>query len=165
MLKKQKFGHVYYSPIIERFTSCTVAYEWKEGQSPTFTKHAVLVKRFPKHLLHKFQRDPRTNLEGNTKLQQFSSIILKDYFRRDHTRRLKTSSGASESKTSNTCEEHIEGCKVGAQDWLVQNVELSKDFAFANYQIHQTAVFMPINERKWRGRLRWWSPHSSSRPA
>ena len=35
----------------------------------------------------------------------------------------------SESKISNTCEEHIEECKVRAGDWLVQNFELHKDFS------------------------------------
>ena len=34
---------------------------------------AVLVKRFPKYVLHIFQQNPWTNLEGNTRLQQLSS--------------------------------------------------------------------------------------------
>ena len=47
--------------------------------------------------------------------------------------------GASESKTSSTGEEHTEDCKVGAEDWPVQNFELSKDSTIANCQIHKTA--------------------------
>ena len=31
-------------------------------------------------------------------------------------------SEVSESKISNTCEKHIEGCGVGDEDWLVQNI-------------------------------------------
>ena len=34
------------------------------------------------------------------------------------------SSGTSESKTSNSCVEHIEDDNVGAGDWLAQNIEL-----------------------------------------
>ena len=37
---------------------------------------AVLVKQLPKHVLHASQRDPGTNLEGNTWLEQLSSTIL-----------------------------------------------------------------------------------------
>ena len=48
-------------------------------------------------------------------------------------------SATSVSKTSNTCEKHIENCKVGAADWLVQNFELNKAFTSANYQIQHQA--------------------------
>ena len=41
--------------------------------------------------------------------------------------------GASEGNTLNTCATHSEDCKVGTEDWLVQNSELSKDFNFVNY--------------------------------
>ena len=44
----------------------------------------------------------------------------------------KFTSGTSESNTSNTCAKHIDDCKVGAEEWLVQNFELSKDFTLAN---------------------------------
>ena len=54
--------------------------------------------------------------------------------------------GASESNTSTTYEEYVEDCKVGAEDWPVQNFELTKDSTMANHQIHQTGVFLPINE-------------------
>ena len=54
--------------------------------------------------------------------------------------------GASESNTSTTCEEHVEDCKVGAEDWPVQNFELSKHSTMANHQIHQTVVFLLVNE-------------------
>ena len=37
-------------------------------------------------------------------------------------------SGAVESKFSNTCAKHIEDCKVGAEDWIARNFELSIDF-------------------------------------
>ena len=50
------------------------------------------------------------------------------------------------SKTVNTW---IEDCKVGPEDWLVLNFELSKVFGFVNCQIHQTAVDMrhhPTND-------------------
>ena len=47
-----------------------------------------------------------------------------------------------------SCPKLVENCKVGPEDWLVQNFELSKDFGFANYQIHQTAVFMPHQPTK-----------------
>ena len=47
--------------------------------------------------------------------------------------------GASENKTSNTCEENTEDCKDGAEDWPVQSFELSKDSTIANFQIHKTA--------------------------
>ena len=40
--------------------------------------------------------------------------------------------------TSNTCEEHMNHCKVGAEDWPVSNFELSKDSTFVNCQIHKT---------------------------
>ena len=40
-------------------------------------------------------------------------------------------SGASEGKTSTTCTKHNEDCKVGAEDWLAQNFELSNDFTLA----------------------------------
>ena len=42
-------------------------------------------------------------------------------------------SGASESRTSSTCKEHVKDCNVGAADCVLQTVELSKDFTFANY--------------------------------
>ena len=38
--------------------------------------------------------------------------------------------------------------KLDPEDWLVQNFELSKDFGFANFQIHQTAVFLPHHPTK-----------------
>ena len=38
----------------------------KDWQTEKLDHRAVLVKRCPKHLLHMFQRDSRTNLEGNT---------------------------------------------------------------------------------------------------
>ena len=41
-----------------------------------------------------------------------------------------------------------EDCKVGPEDWLVQNFERSKDSGFVNYQIHQTAVNMPHHPTK-----------------
>ena len=56
--------------------------------------------------------------------------------------------GAPERTTSNMCEEHTEGCKVGAEDWLVQNVGRSKDSTIGNCQIGQTAVFMPYHPTK-----------------
>ena len=61
---------------------------------------AELVKRFPQHVLHIFQREPRTNLEGNTNLLTIQLKIPERYFiryvlkavsgwRGDHTRQLK----------------------------------------------------------------------------
>ena len=41
---------------------------------------AVLVKQFPQNRLHIFRREPRTNLEGNTKLQQLSETIPRGIF-------------------------------------------------------------------------------------
>ena len=43
--------------------------------------------------------------------------------------------------------EYLQRCDVKrvqswAEDWLMQNFELSKDFTFANYQNHQTTVKM-----------------------
>ena len=49
----------------------------KDWRKENLDHAAVLVKPFPKHFLHISQRDFRTNLEGNTRLQQFSSKILK----------------------------------------------------------------------------------------
>ena len=43
---------------------------------------------------------------------------------------MRAAQEGQKSKTSNTCEKHIEGCRVGAEDWPVQNCELSKDFYF-----------------------------------
>ena len=62
----------------------------------------------------------------------------------------------AEGKASNTFAKHIEDCKVGTEDWLVQNIELSTDFDFVNDQIHKIAVFMlhlPTNVTR-TGRLR-----------
>ena len=56
--------------------------------------------------------------------------------------------GTSESKTSTSCAEYVEYCKVGAEDWLVQNVELSKVSCSVNYQNHHTAVVMPHQPTK-----------------
>ena len=52
-------------------------------------------------------------------------------------------SGAQESKISNTCAQHIEDCKVGAEDSIAQNFELGTVLTLVNYQNHQTAGFMP----------------------
>ena len=52
-------------------------------------------------------------------------------------------SGASECKTSNTCEEHVETCKVGVEVWPLQHFEPSKNSTIVNYQTHQTALFVP----------------------
>ena len=41
----------------------------------------------------------------------------------------------------------FEVCKVGAEDWSVQNFELSKDPSIVNCQIHQTAVSMPLQRK------------------
>ena len=55
---------------------------------------------------------------------------------------------SKECKSSNTCEKQIESCKVGAEDWLLQNYVLNKDFTFANYQIQQQAVLMAHQRTK-----------------
>ena len=44
------------------------------------------------------------------------------------------------SKISNTYAKHIEGCAVAPGDWLVQNVELSKDFTCANLLMDSSDV-------------------------
>ena len=51
--------------------------------------------------------------------------------------------GFLESKVSRTCATHVEECKVGVDDLIAQQYALNIDFALANSQIHQTAVFMP----------------------
>ena len=43
-------------------------------------------------------------------------------------------SGGSGSETSNTCEQHLDTCKVGDADWFVHKFELTKDCGFRNCQ-------------------------------
>ena len=52
------------------------------------------------------------------------------------------------SKAVKTCLKPIEYFKVWLEDWLVQNFELSTDFGFVTYQIHQAAVNMPHHPMK-----------------
>ena len=52
------------------------------------------------------------------------------------------------SKAVKTCPKPIEYFKVWLEDWLVQNFELTKDFSFVNYHIHQAAVNMPHHPMK-----------------
>ena len=54
-----------------------------------------------------------------------------------------------QSKMVNTCPKPIEDCKVGAEDWPVQNFKLNKDSSVVE-QIHQTAVNMPRHPTKAR---------------
>ena len=51
-----------------------------------------------------------------------------------HCLNLSITLGGSGSKTSNTCGKFIDNCNVGAEDWLVHNVEQNKDCVFVNYQ-------------------------------
>ena len=48
--------------------------------------------------------------------------------------------GALESKSLEESEGQIEDCKIGAGDWLVQNLELNKDSTSVNCQVHQREV-------------------------
>ena len=79
---------------------CGFSHSRKDWLQEHMDNPAVLVKQFPKHLLHMFQRHLRTNLEGNTRLHQRSSKIIKRIFvgcaliggggpRGNHTRQLK----------------------------------------------------------------------------
>ena len=56
---------------------------------------------------------------------------------------MRSTSTASESKTSNTCEKHTDDCKIGAEGWVVQNFELTKDLTLVNCQTLEQAVLMP----------------------
>ena len=58
--------------------------------------------------------------------------------RRSDGRILRSLHGASESKTSNTCEEHTENSAVGLEDWSVRGFQLSKDLTVADCQVHKT---------------------------
>ena len=51
-------------------------------------------------------------------------------------------SGASESTSASTCEEHIEDCKVSAEDWLVQNSELHNDLTFVMFKVRRESVLV-----------------------
>ena len=48
----------------------------------------------------------------------------------------------------NTCPKPVEDCKVGPEDWLVLNFELSKDSGYVNYPNHQTTVNMRLYPTK-----------------
>ena len=56
---------------------------------------------------------------------------------------------ASECNTLST--QHIEDCKVGIEEWLMQNFGLRKDFGSENYQIHQLVLQShPLPQREAR---------------
>ena len=120
----QRFGHVHHRPILRSLAvlspkrcTCTGRPDADSFATPKATSSrlasvhgrtgrriwimlAELVKRFPQHVFHIFQREPRTNLEGNTNLLTIQLKIPERYFMRyvlkavsgwrgDHSRQLK----------------------------------------------------------------------------
>ena len=72
---------------------------------------------------------------------------------------------ASEIKTSHTCAKHIADYKVGTEDRFVQKSELSNDVGSLNYQIHQTAVVMPLQPTEVTRTTSFVESSLSSQPA
>ena len=61
---------------------------------------------------------------------------------RDFTRVMASSRRTDGSNIHSRCAKRIEDCMVGAEDFTAQKFELITDFILANYQVHQTALFM-----------------------
>ena len=102
---------------------CGFSHSRKDWLQEHMDNPTVLVKQFPKHLLHMFQRYLRTNLEGNTRLHQRSSKIIEGFFvgcaliagagpRGNHTRQLKPKNSQTAQQQINStpdtqCTSHI----------------------------------------------------------
>ena len=90
------------------------------------------------HLLALIVSRPR-NIELQSQCRSYFSSETLPESRPPHVRFWRL----GENPTAESCldarrEEHTEDCRVGAEDWLVQNFELSKDSTLVHSKIHKT---------------------------
>ena len=111
----------------------------------TFTTHLSIGFSHPQNMEHQWESRSCTSSMCGMK-KTLPVMVSSRYLARwlIHT----FTSGAPESNISNTCAKHIEDCKVGAEDFIAQNFELSRDYIYISHRFTRQQCVFSINQRK-----------------